>query len=327
MLSAAHSLPNAIFTWALWQIRMIKRIVSQIICVQIWKYASAYHSSHEMGVQGSHHARCLQVFGCWMQQLTLHRMYMSFELNGCSCDYVTYNNRSRSSLSASLVNESVSVYSSRLRRQHGGRSSSSTSLQCSNSSLWCSSNISDGNKVSQLLQLQRSNEITTIYRAAMQIMNTHWNMMRNQRIPTRNDVSFVGATLADGDNGKLGRIRCMLEIHLRMRTHLAWESNKKALRSRKGCHRIAIVCVLSAQVTFFALSIRNLALKSCSNGRNIRIKRLFNGEMNWSCRCECMQNMALLDGTCIDVCICKTVANRTVYWSWTVHFTLEMILK
>lgn len=70
---------------------------------------------------------------------------------------LTYNNRSRSSLSASLVNESVSVYSSRFRRQHGGSlSSSSSSLQCSNSSLWCSNSIRLGNNVSHPLQLQWS---------------------------------------------------------------------------------------------------------------------------------------------------------------------------
>lgn len=78
--------------------------------------------------------------------------YMQFLLLFVSV-HSTYNSRSRSSLSASLVNESVSVYSSRLRRQHGGLSSSSSSLQCSNSSLWCSNNMRLGNNVSQPLQL------------------------------------------------------------------------------------------------------------------------------------------------------------------------------
>lgn len=101
-------------------------------------------------------------------QLMLHRMDMCLSsvnmhfawfFPRCFCFVPTYNNRSRSSLSASLVNESVSVYSSRFRRQHGGSlSSSSSSLQCSNSSLWCSNSIRLGNNVSHPLQLQRANE-------------------------------------------------------------------------------------------------------------------------------------------------------------------------
>lgn len=55
----------------------------------------------------------------------------------------------------------MSVKSSR-RRQHAGlfpysSSSSSSSLQCSNSSLWCSSNMSDGNNVSHPLHLFKWN--------------------------------------------------------------------------------------------------------------------------------------------------------------------------
>lgn len=69
---------------------------------------------------------------------------------------LVYKSRSKSSLSASLLPVSESLNSSRLDRlQHDNlRLSSSASLQCSNSSLWCSSSIRDGNRLSHPLHLE-----------------------------------------------------------------------------------------------------------------------------------------------------------------------------
>lgn len=89
----------------------------------------------------------------WIKWICLFVFCLFVYLSWIHFHLMTYNRRSRSSLSASLVNESVSVYSSRFRRQHGGLSSSSSSLQCSNSSLWCSSNMRLGKRVSHPLQL------------------------------------------------------------------------------------------------------------------------------------------------------------------------------
>lgn len=69
------------------------------------------------------------------------------------CKY--YKSLSKSSLSASLVQVSLSDKSKssrRLCRQHGPWNSS-VSSQCSYSSLWCSRSISDGKSVSHALQL------------------------------------------------------------------------------------------------------------------------------------------------------------------------------
>lgn len=96
----------------------------------------------------------------WIKWICLFVFCLFVYLSWIHFHLVTYNRRSRSSLSASLVNESVSVYSSRFRRQHGGLSSSSSSLQCSNSSLWCSSNMRLGKRVSHPLQL-----LSQMYRA------------------------------------------------------------------------------------------------------------------------------------------------------------------
>lgn len=66
-----------------------------------------------------------------------------------------YNNLSKSSLSASLVqvSESEKSKSSRLLCRQHGPWKSSVSSQCSYSSLWCSRSISDGKRVSHALHL------------------------------------------------------------------------------------------------------------------------------------------------------------------------------
>lgn len=86
---------------------------------------------------------CLQYCFAWYR-VWFHPFFRSF-----------YNKRSKSSLSASLINESESEYSSLWNLwQHGGRFVYvSSSLQCSNSSLWCSSCINDEKSVSHPLHL------------------------------------------------------------------------------------------------------------------------------------------------------------------------------